>query len=159
MSARIAQQAHAAHDILLAAPLDEVAARIGVRAGDGVRDVLQRDIVGFQAGRIDLHLILLDGSAETVDIGHAGNAFELALQRPVFQRLAVPSGASPRDRIAEDLAGRAGEGRQRGLHARRNIGGGDALHHLLAGEIVVHAVLEDQIDDRQAEQRAAAQAG
>ena len=60
-----------------------IAADVGVAVGDGVLQLLERDAVALQAVGIGLDLVALHRAAEADHVGDAGNAAELAFQRPV----------------------------------------------------------------------------
>src|SRR6266581_2888531 len=60
-------------------------------------------------------------------------------------------------RVFSSISG-ARQGRERRLQPGGNVGSRDPLHHLLPGEIVVHAILEGQVDGGEAKERAAAEA-
>ena len=150
---RLDQSDAADHQRVLA--LTEItAAGIRVARGDRVEHLLQREVVRAQASRIDGHLVLLDAATPRHDVHDPRDLAELALERPVFERLQLHERHGLRlERVAVHLADHAGERPEPGLRVRRQLRLGDALLHLLPRPVVVGAVGEQDPDVRQAEVR------
>src|SRR5207244_7576482 len=146
------EQADAADQVLLASLLDIAAAGVGVAALDRLRELRERDLVVAQPREIGSYLVLLDEAAEAHHVGYAGHQAQLARDHPVLvgAQLArsLPFAAHA---VAIDLADRGGERRELRLHAFGQIEPLQPLDRLLAREVAVHAVVEGDDDERQAE--------
>ena len=83
----LAEQAEGADVVRLAAEREDVAADVGVRLGDRVLDLLERDVVLPQQPGVDQHLVLLDRAAVAGHVDHAGHRLQGALEDPVLHGL------------------------------------------------------------------------
>ena len=150
--------AAAAHDVLGAAELDQAPAHLVVRAADGIDHLAEREAVGEQRRRVDLHLVLLDEAADGGDLGHALHAREPVAERPVLEGAQIGERvrAAPVDeRVLVHPADAGRVGAQAGSDAFRQAAG-DALHVLedaAPRPVEVGAVGEDDVDERVAEHR------
>ncbi len=148
----VADQAHAADHQSLLAALHDAAARVRVVGGNGLRDLVQREVVLGQPGRIQLQHELRGHAAEVDHVHHARHLLEAGDDLPELQLGQLAQ--VPRlglQRVAEDLADRRGQRIQPGLGAVRQRHAADALLQPLARPVVFGAVLEHHRDQRQAE--------
>ena len=79
-------QPDASHDQPGAVRLEHVAADIQVAGADGRHDRAERQVVGPEAIRIDIHLVLLDMAADGGHFRDARHGIELVADEPVLQR-------------------------------------------------------------------------
>src|SRR5262245_12257383 len=82
--ARVLDVAMSADEILLSSYFEHLATDISVAHLYCLDDVAKRDVVGQQFIRIEVHLVLLDESADCRDLGHALDRFERVTQMPVL---------------------------------------------------------------------------
>ena len=78
-----------ADQLLFPVVLDIARADIGVVAGQGVHDVLEREPIGHQLVRIGRDLVLPFVSADGVDFHHAGQVAQLGLDDPILHRAEI----------------------------------------------------------------------
>ena len=152
----VAYPAVAADDELLAAAFDESAAGDAVARCHGGGQLGQIEVVAVEGRRIDDHVVLAHVAAEAVDAGGAGRGAQDRPQHPVLQAAQLHQVARlALEGVLEDLAEAGGDRPEVRLDARRQLLAcrEHALHHHLAGEVDVGAVLEDHGDHRQAELR------
>ena len=142
--------------------LDQVgAAGVGVVALQGLDDVVEGQAVCLQLFGIDLHLVLLLTATEAVDVDDPRHRAELGLDDPVeeaaklHRRDAGGHGAVRFHRELVNLAKARADGRQLGLHARRQLLAGDqqTLQDQLARPVDVDVLLEGDRHLGQAELR------
>jgi hypothetical protein len=153
------EKADAADEILLFAPLEHVAADVEIVPSQRLPDVAQGEVVSEELLRVHRDVVLLDVTAEGIDLVDARDGLEEWRQDPVLDgpdlgqvfRFVHPGRRRPDERVLVDLAHGRGDGSHRDLRAF-----GDALPGLdqplqdeLAGEIDVDAVLEDDGHDRE----------
>ena len=156
----VVDQPDASHDVCLAVTFDDVATNIHIAVGDGLKEFKTADAVLGQLVGIDTHLKRLYLAAETHDVGNAGNAAEFALNHPVLQRLQLPYIPLARGQsIAENLARRPAKRLDLRPHPVGQVRIVDHIIDLLTRILVVHMVVKDHCDDRQAEERRAADVG
>ena len=79
-------QPDAAHDQPGTVRLEHVAAHIEVAGADCRHDSAERQVVGSEAVRIDVHLVLLDMATDGSHLRHARDGIELVADEPVLQR-------------------------------------------------------------------------
>ena len=91
----VPHEAQPAHDVHFRAVLDIGAAGVAVAIGQRGEDLLEREIVGLELQRIDLHLVLLGRPAKAHHVHHARDGAQLAFDHPVFQRLQFHRRNSP----------------------------------------------------------------
>src|SRR5439155_1534534 len=104
-------------------------------------------VVAAQPAGIDGDLVLLDPTAPRHHVGHARDLPELALQHPVLKRLHLDERHRlGLERVAINLADRAGQRPQPRLGVGWQLGPGDPPEHLLAGPAVVGAVGAEAVD-------------
>jgi hypothetical protein len=153
-----AQIAAAAHHELGLRHLDRAAADVHVAGAHGLRDFGQPDTVRFQTQRVDDDVVL---AHEAADAGDLGNAFGLGhriADGPVLSRAQLGEIAFvAQHRVLVDPADAGGvrpeAGRDAGRQpARREV---QILQHAAACPVLVGAVLEDDVDERHAEEREA----
>ena len=155
-----AEQADATHHERVLTVAQVAAAGVGIVGGHRVEDLLEREVVAAQPAGIDGDLVLLDPTAPRHHVGHARDLPELALQHPVLKGLHLDERHRLRfERVAVDLADRAGQRPQPRLGVGWQLGPGDPLEHLLAGPVVVGAVGEEDVDVGEAEVGHRAQKG
>ena len=147
-----ADQAHAAHHEALLAALDDAAASTRVVGIDGARDLRQRQVVLAQFGGVELEHELGRDAAEVAHVGNPGDLLQARDHLPELQlgQLAQASGFRLQG-VAVDLADRRGQRVQPRLRAIRQRDRADAFLQPLARPVIVHAVLEHDRDQRQAE--------
>ena len=141
------------HGERLPATLDDVPPRVQVIRNNRVDNVLQCQIVaGQDFGRCD-HMVLLHQSAEVDDIRHAGDLQHFRDHHPVLESPQFHGGVFVRrfDHVAKNLADRAREGAERRVDAVGEDGVAELLQHALPREVIVGAVFECELDDRQTE--------
>ncbi|MNX81615.1 hypothetical protein D3C86_1133070 [compost metagenome] len=138
--------------------LDQAAAHLVVAHPDGIRHFLQVDAVGEELGGIDLDLVLADEAPDGGHLGDPRHALELEAQVPVLDGAQAPEiMALALDGVPVDVAHpgpvgtehRGHPGRQGARHR------GQALQDPRPGEVEVRLVVEDHVDHREAEGRAA----
>ena len=79
------QIAAAAHHVLAPGELEQPPFDVVVAGPDGVDDVLHAEVVGRQARRIEVDLVLLDEPADAGDLGHARHGRQPVAQIPVLE--------------------------------------------------------------------------
>ncbi len=154
-----AQIAHAAHHVLRLRHLDYAAADVAIGLADDLRHLGQRDAVGTELHGIDDDLILLHEAADAGDLGHALRLCQLVAQVPVLDRAQfgeVPVGADQRILEHPADAGRVGPELRRNAPGEATRGEVQVLQHPRARPVDVGAVLEDDVDERRAEERKSA---
>ena len=147
--------ADAPHGERLPATLDDVPPRVQVIRNNRVDNVLQCQIVaGQDFGRCD-HMVLLHQSAEVDDIRHAGDLQHFRDHHPVLESPQFHGGVFVRrfDHVAKNLADRAREGAERRVDAVGEDGVAELLQHALPREVIVGAVFECELYDREPENR------
>ena len=157
--ARTAQITHAAHHVLGLGELHDASADIPVTLADHLPYALERNAIGLQLARVHDHLILLHEAADARHLGHAMRLGELVadepvLQRPEFRQRAIRA----QHRVLVDPADARRIGTEgRGDAARQPCRSGtQVLEDARARPVDVGAVLEDDVDERRAEEREAA---
>ena len=135
----------------LLADIDAARADVHVRIADRGHELRQRDPVGLQLVEVGLDLVFLRGPAPGVDLHHAGNGEQAALQNPVLDgpEIGQAEMRGSFDLIAVNLADDAG-----GLNLRQDVVRKvDVLlkveADLLEREIIVDAVVERDADEGQ----------
>ncbi len=119
-------------------------------------DHVERDVVGGEPVGVDGDLVLLDEAADGGHLGDAGHRLQGVAQRPVLvgaelvERVAA---ATVDERVLEDPADPGGVRPELGLHPLRQarLDLGQVLEHPGARPVDVGAVLEDDVDVREAE--------
>ena len=147
----------AAHHELGLGQLDETAADVVVAALDGALDLPQRNPVGQQLVGIDGHLVLLDEAADAGHLGDAGHAGQLVAQVPVLDRAQlgeVAAAAGVDEDVLVDPADAGGVRTEPRLHPLGQAVTGEAqvLQHAAARPVHIGAVLEDDVDEGEAEE-------
>ena len=149
-------QPDAAHDQPGAVRLEHVAADIEVAVADGRHHRAERQVVGPQAIRIDVDLVLLHVAADRRDFRDARNGVELVADEPVLQRAQFAQRMRRTlDRVPEHVAdaGRVRAERRRDARGQALRDEAHALEHASPREVQIHVVLEDDVDHREAERR------
>src|SRR5579871_84010 len=139
----ISHQAESANVVELAALRIESAAGVGVVVGKLLDDLRNRNVVGEKLVRIEQHLVLHGGAAESRVIRYALDGAVAALEDPVLnglQFLRRPIGAL--QNVAVDESARAEERRERRRDALGHGGIGDPFEGLLADEVGIGTVFE-----------------
>ena len=149
-------EADAAHDRPRAVGFEHVSADVLVAVADRLDDAAERQVVGAQAVRIDVDLVLLDVAADRRDLGDARHRVQLIADEPVLQRPQVAQRMTiALDGVPEHVTDprRVGpECRHRPLgHLRGDEA--EALEDAAPGEVLIDLVLEDHVDHREAEGR------
>ena len=148
------QVAAAAHHEFKFGQLHRAAAEIHVAGTDRAAHLGQRNIEAAQALRIDHHVVLLDEAADAGDLGDALRLGEAVAERPVLQRAQFGERSLLGDqRIFVDPADAGGIGTEARRHAARQPArrGVEIFEHARARPIDVGAVLEDHVDEGNAE--------
>ena len=148
-----------AHDIFELGQLDRAAADILVAVAHGVTQRRERDALRPQPQRIDDDVVLLDEAADARDLGHALRLGSGEADVPILQRAQL----GERHVLGDDgiLVDPADAGRVR-PKARRDAGrhalcrGVEIFEHAASRPIGIGAVLEDDIDEGDAEEGEAA---
>ncbi len=155
VGAAAVDEADAADIDRLLAETDGAAADIEVGIADRADDLGQRDAVGIELVQVDLDLEFLGGAAPGIDLHHAGNGQQPALDDPVLDgaQIGQPEMRRADHLIAVDLAHQA-RALDRGGHAVRQV---DVLlqadRRLRQREVVIDAVIERDAHERQAVER------
>ena len=116
----------------------------------------QRQVVGAQAIRIDVDLVLLDRTTDRSHLRNSGHCIELVANEPVLER---PQFAERQrralDRVPEDMAHAGGIGAQGWRDAGRERFRDEAhsLQHARPCEVQVDLIVEDHVDHREPEGR------
>ena len=130
------------------------AASVGAAALQRGEHLLQTDFVVFELGKIGVHLVLLDETAEAHNVRHARQQAQLAADGPILNRAQIARGVvGALDAVTVNFADGGGERRQLRLRILGQIGFAQAFQHLLAREIRVGLVVECENNERQAELR------
>jgi hypothetical protein len=161
--AQIPHQPAAAHGVLAAGVLEDPAAHLAGRVADPLDDLLQRDVVGAEAGRVQEHLELLLVPAHARHLGHARHLAQGAPQGEVLERpeLVQPvAAARVHQRVLEGPAGAGGVRAERGPGALGELGAGrgEELLHAAPGPVEVGPLLEDHVHEGHPQHRVAAHA-
>ena len=149
-----------AHHVLGFTEFEHRAATLAVGLLHGVDHAVVRDAVGAQLVREEDDLVLAHHAADRGHFGHVRHGLQLVLQEPILQRAEfaqVMPAAAVHQRVLVDPAhaggvgpqGRLRCGRQARLHLR------EVLEHPRACPVRVGAVLEQDVDERIAEERVA----
>ena len=153
------QIALAADDVFELGQFDGAAADIGIAGADRVAHLRHGDAEIAHALRIENDVVLPHEAADAGDLGDALRLGQREFQVPVLDRAGVGEVQLLRHHgILVDPADAGGIG----THGRRHAGGQprgravEKLQHARARPVDVGAVLEDDIDERHAEEREAA---
>ena len=141
------------------AEFQRAAADVHVVAANDIADLGERNAERTQAAGIDDHVVLLDEAADAGDFGDALGLGQAEADFPVLQRTQLGKRfVLAEDGVLVDPADAAGVGAEsRGDPCRQALGGGvQVFKHARARPIDVGAVLEDDVDERHAEEREAA---
>ena len=150
------QVAAAAHHVLAAGELEQPPLDVVVARLDRVDHVARRDLVRREPYRIEVDLVLLHEPADAGHFRHARHAREPAPQVPVLEAAQVGERVPPGvvdERVLEDPADAGRVGSDRRVDALGQLAA-DALQVLddaAARPVDVGAVLEDDVDVRDAE--------
>ena len=149
MSSRRVEPAKAADVVELPAFRIETAAAIAVVRAERAFDLLRRQAGAGQAILVEQHLILHRPAAEAGIVGDSGHRPELRLDGPVLERLELGRRAvGALQRVAVDQARRRGQRLDIRRDAARQVEAGEAVEHLLPGEIAVGVLVEGDVDAR-----------
>ena len=153
------QIAPAPDDVLELGQLDRTSADVGVAGADRVADLLHGDAEIAHPLRIENHVVLLHEAADARDFGDAFRLRQREFEIPVLDRPRV--GEIQLLRHHGVLVDPADAGRVRAdgrRHSRRQPRrrGVQEFEHTRARPVDVGAVLEDHVDERDAEEREAA---
>ena len=148
-----------AHGELGLGDLDRAAADIHVAVADHVADFGERNAERLQAPRVDHDAILLDEAPDAGDLGHALGLGKPKADGPVLNRAKLGEALlRPANNVLIDPAnaGRVGTDAGRDARGQPSRGGTEIFEHARARPIEVGAVLEDHIDEGDAEKGEAA---
>jgi len=153
--------APAADHVFLAAQLHDAAADVLVGAADGGHDLAERDAVGGELVGVDFDLVRLLEAAHARDLGDAGHGLEPILEVPILKRAEGSEVVLARfihERVLEDPPHAGGVRAEGGRHAGGQLLAGlaEVLQDAAARPIHVGAVLEDDVDEGEAEEGVAA---
>ena len=151
--------AFAADDVFELGELDGAPADVGVAGADRFPDLLHADAAVAHPLRVEDHVVLFDEAADARDLGHSFGLGQRESQIPILDRARVRQVQFLRHhRVLVNPADAGRVGADRRCHAARKPGGGavQELHHARARPVDVGAVLEDDVDERHAEEREAA---
>jgi len=115
---------------------------VGIRVGDGALHLSYGDAVVGELPTIQLDLVLLGRPAEDCSVDHPRHAQKLAVEGPVLDFFELLKRGIAGNDVPHDLARRALHRLHASLYAVRKRGLGHVLIDLLAGEVVVHPVIE-----------------
>ena len=159
MSATLSKIAAAAHHELELGEFDGAPADVGIARPDGLAHPIERNAQRAQPVRIDHDRILLDEAADAGDLGDALRLGRTEADHPVLQRAQL----GERHLLGDDgvLVDPADAGRVRPegrRHASRQAlrGGVEIFEHAASRPIGIGAVLEDHVDEGDAEEGEAA---
>lgn len=149
------------HHVLGFRVLHDAAADVVVAASNRADDLAERQIVGEQPVRIDVHLVLPDETTNHRDVGNAGHGLELVADVPVLQAAELREIVLPgmiHQRVLKDPADRCRVGPEHWRDPRGQLVLDEAqvLEDAAARPVDVRAVLEDHVDERETEERIAA---
>ena len=149
-----------AHHVLTFRELHHHRAHVGVRGLHGTHHLRHGETVGEHPRRIEVDLVLLLEPADGGDLGDAGYRREGVPQVPVLHAAQVGETQPPRrilERVLVDPPEPRGIGPERRRDIRRQLAGDPAqvLEHAAARPVEVGPVLEDDVDERDAEERVA----
>ena len=148
-----------AHRELGLRQLDGASAHVHVAGAQRLANLGQRNAERLQSPRIDDHAVLLDEPADAGDLGNALGLGDPVADVPVLNGPQL--GEAPL-RAANDIlidpadAGRVGPEAWRHAGRQPSRSGAQIFEHARACPIEVGAVLEDDVDERDAEEREAA---
>ncbi len=152
------EDTEAADDEGLGAALDVAAGGVGRGLPERGEDVGEIDAERGHLRRVGLHVDLALEAAVRDDVGDAGDLEEARPHRPLLERAQRHRvGALAFEGVAVDLADRRGHRPEARLHALGQLGLGEALHDLLLRAERVGGVVEGERDEREPEERDAAQ--
>ena len=152
----VVDESDASHHVSLRISLDNVAAHIHVGVGDGLVEFQAADAVGGKLVGIHAHLEGLHLASEAHDVGNARHASQFAFYHPILQGFEFPHVVpGAREGVAEDFARRSAQGLHLGFCAFGQVGIINHVIHLLAGELIIHVVIENHGHHREAEERGA----
>ena len=156
MSPTDVRVAASAHHVLAAGELEQPSFDVVVARANRVDDVARRHLNAASRVGIEIDLVLLHEAADGGDLRDARHARQPSPQIPVLEaaqiRERVPAGLV-HERVLEHPADAGGVGPDRRVDAVRQLAA-DALQVLddaAAGPVDVGAVLEDDVDVRDAE--------
>src|ERR1700722_13853374 len=156
----IVEQADAADDVGLGVLIDNVAADIDIAFANGIEYIQRGDAEVGQQHRVDPDLIGLDPAAEADDVGYTGDGAQFAVDDPILDGLQFAGVAEAAfDGIAEYFAGRAGGRLDVGVDVVGQVGVVQEVVDLLAGIGIIDVIVEDELDDGEAEDSGGAEAG
>ena len=150
--------AAAAHHELVLGQLERAAADVHVAVADDVAHLLQRNAEGTHAAGIDDDAVLLDEAADAGNLGDALGLGQAEADFPVLQRAQVGERfVLAHHRVLIDPADAAGvRSEGRGHAGGQPLGCGvEVFKDTAARPVDVGAVLEDDVDERHAEERKA----
>ena len=151
--------AAAAHHVLAAGELQHPAAHLLIALADTLGHPVDGDLVGQQLVGVDGDLVLFDVGADRRDLGHAGDRPQLVLYVPVLQAAQlgqVMLAGRVDEGVLQPPADAGGVGPERGGHAGGQLVGhaAEVLQDAAARPIQVRSILEDDVDEREAEEGA-----
>ncbi len=147
------------HHELELGEFDGAAADIGVARADRVPQLVERDALSPQAVRFDHHVVLLHEAANAGDLSHALGPRGTEADHPILDRAQLGERPFPgHDDVLVDPADTGGIGAERRCHpgrqaTRRRV---EIFEHPRPAPIRIGAVFEDHIDERDTEEREAA---
>jgi hypothetical protein len=151
-----AHVADAAHDVFGLPDLDEPSADVVVRAAHSFDDGIERHVARGHLDRIEIDLVLLDESADARNLGHAIDGLQSELQVPVLDRAELAEVVILRlQRVPEDVAdaGALGAETRSDAIGQQRADVVQSLEHARACPVDVDVVIEDDVDEREAEHR------
>ena len=145
-----------ADDVLTLTDLQQPAADIVVRAADGGDDTLERYTARGHLHRIEIDLVLLDEPADRGHLRDSGSRLQTQLEIPVLQRAKLSEVVRiGLQGVPEDVSNAGplrSEARRHSFRqkARQVV---ETFEHARPGPVDIDVVLEDDVDEREAEHR------
>ena len=152
----VVDEAEPPHDVLEPAPLEHLAAHVVVRHLHGLDHVADRQAISREAIRVHVDLVLPDETSDRSNLGDAGDGVQLVAHVPVLDRAqrpqVLPLGL---DGVPEDLAhrGRVGAEHRGDAPGKQRPHEVETLENAGPGEVEIGAVLQDDVDHREAKRR------
>jgi hypothetical protein len=150
-----------ADHVLGLAQLEHRAPGLLVGLLDSVDHLPVRNVVGLEPRRVEHDLVLANHAAHGRDLGDVGDRLQLVLEEPVLERAQlgeVHAAAAVDERVFvhPSHAGRVGAEGRLGLRRQPRLHLVQVFEHPRARPIRIGAVVEEDVDERIAEERVAA---
>ena len=148
----------AAHHVFGAAQFHQPSAHIVIPGAHGIGDLCDRDVIGLQAIRVDVHLILANEATQRRHLSHAWNRAQLIAEEPILQgpqlrQIALTGGVD--QRVLEDPADAGCVRTKLGVDTLRKPRQhtGQIFERARARPVDIGAFVENDVDERIAEVR------